>query len=88
MGYESEFTPLFLKLLARLDKLIRERILKAIEEIPKDPRRGSRLLFTREVCFKWRVGDYRIIYKIDERRRIVIFIVVDHRARVYKRYKG
>lgn len=54
MSYESEFTPLFMKLLARLDKPIREHVLKAIE---------------------------------DERRKRVTFIVVDHRSRIYKRYR-
>lgn len=87
MSYASEFTPIFLKLLGRFDKQVKERVLKALEEVLKDPRRGSRLVFAQEVCFKWRVGDYRIIYRIDERRKIVTFIVVDHRGRIYKRYR-
>jgi mRNA-degrading endonuclease RelE of RelBE toxin-antitoxin system len=58
MKYESEFTPTFLKLLKRLDRKIRERVLKAIEEVIEDPRRGSQLVFARHVCFKWRIGDY------------------------------
>ena len=88
MNYGSEFTPLFLKLLAKLDEQIRERVLKAVEEVLKDPRSGSRLVFSQQVCFKWRVGDYRMIYKIDERRKTVNFIVVDHRGRIYKRYQS
>jgi mRNA interferase RelE/StbE len=86
MNYESEFTPTFLKLLRKLDRQIREPVLKAIEEVLSDPRRGSQLVFARHVCFKWRIGDYRMIYTIDEKRKVVTFVVVDRRSRVYKRY--
>lgn len=58
MNYESEFTPTFLKLLRKLDRQIKERVLK-------DPRKGSQFVFAKHVCFKWRIGDYRMIYTID-----------------------
>ena len=87
MNYASQFTPLFLRHLKRLDKRIRERVLEVLEEILDEPRRGSQLVYSQQVAFKWRVGDYRIIYAIDERRRIVTFVVVDHRSRVYRRYR-
>jgi mRNA interferase RelE/StbE len=86
MTYESEFTPTFLKLLKKLDRQIRERVLKAIKEVLSDPRRGSQLVFAKHVCFKWRIGDYRMIYTTDEKRKVVTFIVVDRRSKVYKRY--
>ncbi len=86
MSYDSEFTPLFLKLLGKLDKQVRERVLNAIAEVVKDPKRGSQLVFSRQVCFKWKIGDYRMIYKIDARRKTVTFIVVDHRSRIYERH--
>ena len=87
MTYESEFTPTFLKLLRKLDKQIKERVLKGIDEVLEDPRRGSQLVFAKQVCFKWRIGDFRMIYTIDERRMVVTFIVVDHRSGVYKRHQ-
>lgn len=87
MKYESEFTPTFLKLLKKLDRPIKERVVKAIEEVLDNPRRGSQLVFADQVCLKWRIGDYRMIYTIDDRRNVVTFIVVDHRSRVYKRLR-
>ena len=86
MKYESEFTPTFLKLLRKLDRPIKEYVMKAVEEVLNDPRKGSQLVFAKQVCFKWRIGDYRMIYTIDDARKVVTFIVVDHRSRVYKRY--
>ena len=87
MSYESEFTPTFLKLLKKLDGQIKKRVLKEIGQALKDPRSGSQLVFASQVCFKWRVGDYRMIYTIDEKRKVLTFIVVDHRSKVYKRYR-
>jgi mRNA interferase RelE/StbE len=87
MSYDSEFTPTFLRLLKKLDNQIKERILKAIEEVLKDPRSGSQLVYAKQILFKWRVGDYRMIYTIDEAGKTVTFIIVDHRSRMYKRYR-
>jgi mRNA interferase RelE/StbE len=87
MKYESEFTPTFLKLLRKLDRPIKEHVMKAVEEVSNDPRKGSQLVFAKQVCFKWRIGDYRMIYTIDDGRKVVTFVVVDHRSRVYKRYE-
>ena len=86
MKYESEFTPTFLKLLKKLDRPIKEHVVKAVEDVLSDPRKGSQLVFAKQVCFKWRIGDHRMIYTIDDRRKVVTFMVVDHRSRVYKRY--
>jgi mRNA interferase RelE/StbE len=86
MKYESEFTPTFLKLLRKLDRQIKERVMKAIEEVLGNPRKASQLVFAEQVCFKWRIGDYRMIYTIDDARKVVTFIAVDHRSRVYKRH--
>ncbi len=86
MKYESEFTPTFLKLLRKLDRQIKERVMKAIEEVLDNPRKGSQLVFAEQICFKWRIGNYRMIYTLDDGRKVVTFIVVDHRSRVYKRH--
>jgi len=35
-------------------------------------------------CYRYRVGDYRIIYTIDEVHEIVHVLVIGHRSEVYK----
>jgi len=39
-----------------------------------------------ELSGKWslRIGDYRVIYVIDEQRKIVLLYYVRHRKKVYK----
>jgi mRNA-degrading endonuclease RelE of RelBE toxin-antitoxin system len=48
MSYASEFTPVFVKLLTKLDKQILERVLRAVEDILIDPRQGSRLVYSEQ----------------------------------------
>ena len=85
MSYSSEFAPVFLRLAKKLDKQIKDRIFEALEEILRNPRSGSQLVYSKQVMFKWRVGDYRIIYLVNEERKTITFLTVDHRSRVYKR---
>ncbi|MHB1909181.1 MAG: type II toxin-antitoxin system RelE family toxin [Nitrososphaerales archaeon] len=87
MSYSSEFTPIFLRHLKKLDPQVQGRILIALEDILQSPREGSQLVHLQQVSFKWRVGDYRIIYVIDERKKAVTFVLVDHRNRVYSKYR-
>ena len=35
-------------------------------------------------CFKFRVGDYRIVYTIDHSHRLIIIQRIQHRKEVYK----
>lgn len=59
--------------LKRLDREARERVLKAVEEIAERPRLGSTLLFDERRLYKFRVGDYRIVYEVDEEKKTVLF---------------
>ena len=70
---ENNYTKLFLKKMKKLDKNTCNRILNAIENILIEPYRGSQLVFSKEKCYKWRVGDYRIIYKTEENPHKIIY---------------
>ena len=75
--------------LGKLDHQHRKRILKFLHErVAKleDPRslgkalRGSRL----GEFWKYRVGDYRLICKIEDDRLIVLVLRVGHRREIYR----
>jgi mRNA interferase RelE/StbE len=34
--------------------------------------------------FRYRVGDYRVVYSIDEQRRVVTIVIIAHRRGVYE----
>jgi mRNA interferase RelE/StbE len=73
------------KQIARLPATTQDRIEDALQALANDPRpRSSRRLRGRE-GLRLRVGDYRVIYEIDDDRQIVTILQVGHRRDVYRR---
>ncbi len=68
-----------------LNKIMRERIQKAIEErLAFNPIEfGKPLQYSLKGCRRLRVGDYRIIYKIEEPSTVLI-VKIGHRKEVYE----
>jgi mRNA interferase RelE/StbE len=64
---------------------VAERLLKKIESLTINARpAGSKKLSGATDLWRVRVGDYRVVYKIDDNRRIVDVTVVRHRREVYR----
>lgn len=89
MAYSVEFAESADRELAKLDLRQRKRILKFLHDrVAKldDPRnigealRGSRL----GEFWNYRVGDYRLICKIEDDRLVVVVLRVGHRREVYR----
>lgn len=62
----------------------RKRVVSAIERLPNGE--DIKRLKGYDDLLRLRVGDYRIIYTIDNGKLIVYVIDVDNRGDVYKRY--
>jgi mRNA interferase RelE/StbE len=77
-SYRIITTKRFLRHLKNLDVKVKERILDAIKEISERPYLGSTLVYDERKLYKFRVGDYRLIYEVDEMARSVLFLIVDH----------
>lgn len=72
------------KELAQLPITSYERVKAAILKLGENPRpRGCRKLTGRE-GWRIKVGDYRVIYEIDDDRQIVTVLHVGHRRDVYR----
>ncbi len=66
--------------LRRLDAAVAGRVIRAIEPLSIEPRpAGCRKLQGSENAFRIRVGDYRIIYTVDDEVRIVAIVHVRRR---------
>ncbi len=62
-----------------------ERVLRRIERLSAAPRpRGCRKLVGAVNLWRLRVGDYRVVYAIDDERRLVDIIAVRHRSDAYR----
>jgi mRNA interferase RelE/StbE len=79
----GEFKKKF-KDLTKKNKPLRERILKSIEEkLKENPYVGKPLSYDLAGLRSLRVGKYRVIYKIDEKNKIIWLVTVGHREKVY-----
>ena len=68
-----------------LDRSLQSRVLLRIAALGSNPRpSGCRKLVGAEDLWRIRVGDYRVIYSIDDSRRIVDVNMIRHRSDVYR----
>lgn len=85
MTYQVSIVRPALKALASLDKTQRRRIQVAIDRLADDPRPpGCRTLKTGVGEMRIRVGDYRVIYTVDDHHLLVLVIDVGHRREIYR----
>jgi len=81
--YEAVFLNVFLQRFKKLPEDIKERIAKVTEELMENPYLGLKLRGELADFWKIRIGKYRLIYRINEEERKIIFCDVDLRKRVY-----
>jgi mRNA interferase RelE/StbE len=87
MSYTLEYLDrVVLDDIPELPKTMRERIKKAIESrLTVDPvGLGKPLRYSFIGHRRIRVGDYRIIYRIDNEKQIVTIVMIKHRKEIYK----
>lgn len=83
--YQVEITRDALRALAKLDKPVRRRVQAAIEALAEQPRpHGVIALHELPGAYRIRVGDYRVIYTIDDGRLIVLVVDLGHRREIYR----
>lgn len=84
--YHLEITRDAVKTLAKLDKPVRRRLQAAIDKLGDDPRPIGVVALTGQPGYLRRqVGDYRIIYRVDDDRLVVLVIALGHRREIYER---
>ena len=82
MIYELIYTETALKQLKKLDKKTQERIIRALERIRYNPFKHIRKLTGRPE-YRLRVGDYRVLIRIDKGKLIILIVAVGHRKKIY-----
>lgn len=85
MAYEIQVRPAAFRALKRIDRQDQARVRGAIALLAADPRPpGAKALRGRE-GLRIRVGNYRIIYTIEDDRLLVVVVTLGHRREVYDR---
>ncbi len=83
--YRIELRPAAIKALRKIDPQDQKRIQGAISLLAADPRPpGARALQSRP-GFRVRVGNYRILYTVDDGVLLIVIVTVGHRRDIYDR---
>jgi mRNA interferase RelE/StbE len=82
VSYAVFLHPKAAKELKKLPANIRSRITERARELREHPAQVGKQL-SQSDFFSLRVGDYRVIYQIDEREKQVVILFVGHRSKVY-----
>jgi mRNA interferase RelE/StbE len=83
--YQVELLPAARRDLKRIAGHAQSRIVATLRDLADEPRPpGVVKLAGEENVWRVRVGDYRILYEIHDRRLTVLVIRVGHRRDVYK----
>jgi mRNA interferase RelE/StbE len=72
------------KALARISPPYQNRIIEAIRLLSAEPRPHGVKKLTDRDGWRIRVGDYRIVYEIQDDRLVVLVIAVGHRGSIYR----
>lgn len=88
MKYTVEYTAQAVKELKKLDKQNRALIIGWIEKNLvgcTDPRQhGKGLTANRSGQWRYRVGDYRLLAEIQDKKIVILILNVGHRSEIYK----
>jgi mRNA interferase RelE/StbE len=85
-SYRIEWKRSAIKELKRLPREAVRRILQVVEPLARDPYPpGIRKLVGSEHTYRIRVGDYRVIYSVQESILVIQIIRVGHRKDIYDR---
>lgn len=84
MTYRVVFTQEAAKRIGKLDSAVKERVRKAIQRLAEHPELGKRLTGLLSDRWSYRVGGWRILYKVRKAELIVLVLTVGHRSTIYE----
>lgn len=82
---ELSFSPAAGRQVRGLDRKVQERIKAATEQLRDDPwPNGVKALTNLPGALRIRVGDWRVVYRVESDRLVVLVIAVGHRREIYR----
>jgi len=85
MSYIIEFTTSATRELKALERAIQLRIATHIDSLAGNPfPAGSKKLQGEPNLCRIRVGDYRVLYRVDGKRVTILMVKIGHRRDVYR----
>lgn len=88
MAWAIEFLPEAARDLKKLDRAVAARILSTLEDriaTLDNPRMiGAALTGDHAGYWRWRIGDYRVVARVEDARITILVVRVAHRRDVYR----
>lgn len=81
--YRIELRPAAARSLRKLDPQVRSRVQGAISLLAFDPRPPNARALKGRPALRVRVGDYRIIYTVDDAVVLIVVVALGHRRDIY-----
>lgn len=78
------------KFVDKLDSHLKERIENTLKRLENNPVPSDAKFVGREggeKIFRYRIGDYRALYSVNENKKIILVIKIDKRPRVYDKWE-
>lgn len=85
MAYRVEFKPSAAESFRKLPKSAQRRITARLEALRENPRpQGVEKLKGKKDLYRLRVGDYRVVYQVQDEILLVLVLGVGHRKDIYR----
>lgn len=84
MTYSIEILRSAQKQLARIDRKAQSRIINAIKELGSNPRPSGSKKLSGRPAWRIRIGNYRVIYEIQDDQLVVLIVTIGARKDVYR----
>jgi mRNA interferase RelE/StbE len=84
MTYALAFKPSAEKELRKLPRDVIPRVVAAVQALSEQPRPHGCVKLSHSESWRIRIGDYRVIYDIDDRSQQIVVLHIGHRREVYR----
>ena len=85
MAYKVEYAKSVAKDLKSLPRTYQARAIDAVENVlARDPFQGKPLSGPYKGLYRFRIGDYRVIYSIEKDRLVIFVLRIRHRKDAYR----
>jgi mRNA interferase RelE/StbE len=85
MAYTLELSKRVRKDLADLPNDVQRRIVSKLDELLENPFVPGSIKLKGEESYRVRVGDYRIVFDVETKTRVITVLAVGDRKEIYKR---
>jgi len=82
-SYNIEIKKSATKEIEKLPKAMLKKVVDKIQSLANTPRPAGCKKLTADEKYRVRVGDYRILYSIEDKKLVIYVVKVGHRKKVY-----